>query len=86
MKMSPATLKGWQKRFFILKDNKLKYWKNIQDCQIGKNAQGIILFDFVSAVVVKNEKTELGFDLKLNGCKRVFQFKASTQEDFNNWI
>ena len=78
MKMSPATLKGWQKRFFVLKDNKLKYWKSKDDCKTGKNAQGIILFDFVNAIIEKNEKLEFGFDLKLNGCKRVFHLKATT--------
>lgn len=82
MKMSPAALKGWQKRYFVLKDNKLKYWKSKDDCQNGKNAQGILLFDFVNAVFERNDKIDLGFDLKLNGCKRVFQLKASTQEDF----
>ena len=41
-KYSPAFLVGWQRRFFVLKDGKLKYYKDKSDLSV---PQGVINFD-----------------------------------------
>ena len=30
-KLSPSSLKGWQKRYFVMYENKLKYYKDQSD-------------------------------------------------------
>ena len=57
MKLSPSTLKGWQKRFFMLSDNRIRYWKEQADYMAQKNPKGIILMDRVRIdLTIQSEK------------------------------
>lgn len=53
-KLSPSMLKGWQNRYFVLTEKKLKYfateenWKN-KDCP-----KGVIRFDTVHVTLTTN--------------------------------
>jgi hypothetical protein len=50
-KKSPSMLKGWQARFVLLKDKKLRYYKK----EGAKFAKGCINFEFYEVIVEKNE-------------------------------
>ena len=83
-KLSPASLKGWQKRYFVAQGRKLKYWKSSKEYGRRRHPKGIIDFDRVHCNLEADPKT-FQFDLHLLGCKRVFSLKARNQTDFENW-
>eukprot|EP00356_Strombidium_inclinatum_P008581 CAMPEP_0170499936 /NCGR_PEP_ID=MMETSP0208-20121228/33126_1 /TAXON_ID=197538 /ORGANISM="Strombidium inclinatum, Strain S3" /LENGTH=133 /DNA_ID=CAMNT_0010777729 /DNA_START=189 /DNA_END=590 /DNA_ORIENTATION=+ len=83
-KLSPSTLKGWQRRYFLLTPDSLKYWKNKGDCFTGKPAKGTIQFDKVKVAIKLNGSKS--FDLTLAGCKRVFRLKECSKGECGEWI
>ena len=63
-KFSPALLKGWQRRYVILKDHKLKYYLDFEEQHL-QAPQGVINFDnFQCSVEPVNQKC---FNLKMEG-------------------
>lgn len=46
-KLSPKSMVGWQKRYFVLFQHKLKYWKNLNEFMHKKHPKGIL--DFTKA-------------------------------------
>ena len=50
-KWSPAFLVGWQKRFLIVKDRKLKYYKSESPEDL-MAPQGVLNFDFFNCEIV----------------------------------
>ena len=62
-KKSPSMLKGWQSRFVLLKDKKLRYYKK----EGAKFAKGCINFEFYEVSIKRNEKDLCCFNLQIVG-------------------
>ena len=73
-KNSPSMFKGWQERYFVLKDRKIKWYKNKES----KTPLGVLNFDFYKCDCDPVKDDPLCFDLKLYGTDRVFKMKAAT--------
>ena len=84
-KLSPNTFRGWQRRYFVLSNTTLKYYKSLKHCLDGKHPKGVISFQHIK-VDLKREKKERQFSLTLQGCKRVFYFRAVKASDYELWV
>lgn len=86
MKYSPSIWAGWQKRYFVLKDRKLKYFKS-NDPDHMKVPLGVINFDhFRCWCEPLEEDQKFKFKIEMEGVdRRKFQFKAYSQQDNMNW-
>ena len=62
-KKSPSMLKGWQNRFILLKDKKLRYYKK----EGAKFAKGCINFEFYEVNIQISEKDPKIFSLQIVG-------------------
>lgn len=77
-KKSPAKLKGWQRRWFVLEDNKLMYFKEDSE----KELKGAFHMTKVC-------NAELG---SIDGCfavrmeKRVMELRAESRKDAQAWV
>jgi hypothetical protein len=71
LKKSPALLKVWQKRYFVLNLKTLKYYKNESDYLNKLKPKGTINFNQISAEYAVKD-TQLKIDLKIKGETRVF--------------
>ncbi|CAI2368613.1 unnamed protein product [Moneuplotes crassus] len=74
-------MKGWQRRFVVLSDSRLRYYKKLND----PRPVGIINLSLVDATLEISDKKKLRFGICVKGCKRIFRFKARTQEERNQW-
>jgi hypothetical protein len=82
-KKSPSMLKGWQQRFVVLKDKKLRYYKN----ENSKFAKGCINFEFYEVTIKRSQKDPLCIKLFITGVnERRFQFKAATVDSATAWL
>lgn len=78
-KKSPSIFQGWQKRYVILKDKKLKYFLE----EGAKYPQGVINFDLFMCELKSGEPNE--FSIKFTGIDRLFEFQAKDEIEANNW-
>ena len=63
MKYSPSFLKGWQKRYVILKDKRLYYKKTKEQ----PYPNGVVNFDHFQCFLLTNSKDPLQFQIKVEG-------------------
>ncbi len=77
LKSSPSFFKGWQDRFLVVRDRKLKYFKNEQSLV----PSGVINFDLFKCFVQENEKDPCVFRVGIEGVDRIFDFKAASTQD-----
>lgn len=86
MKYSPSIWAGWQKRYFVLKDRKLKYFKS-NSSEHMKVPLGVINFDhFRCWCEPMVEDKNLQFSIGITGVdKRQFIFKAATESESMAW-
>ena len=86
MKYSPSMWAGWQKRYVVLKERKLKYFKSNskQDLAV---PLGVINFDhFRCWCEPMEEAKKTQFQIEIVGLdKRQFQFKAYQQKESTEW-
>ena len=81
-KLSPAFLTGWQDRYIVLKDKKLKYYKS----QNSRYASGVLNFDHFETTIEKTAKEPTKFKINISGVSnRTFEFKAATNEKAQEW-
>jgi len=80
-KKSTNLLKVWQRRYFVLRDKKLYYYPN----ESKDLMSGCVDFDLIS---IKLEKGKDEKHLKITpiGGRRVFYFKAETDEEGKKWF
>lgn len=81
LKYSPSWFSGWQERYFVLDNKKIKWFKNVND----KIPQGVLNFDFYKCIVQTVPGKKRCFNLTLNGNDRVFQIKAHSEDDSMEW-
>lgn len=82
-KLSPNNLIGWQKRYFVLVDDKLKYFKNEKEFREKVHPKGILDF---SRIKLKIESPKTNHILiHILGCERVFHLKLADQAQFDIW-
>ena len=85
-KKSPSLFVGWQERYAILKERKLKYFKSnsAEDLAV---PQGVLNFDHFNCTVEKcDDKDGILFNIHIMGIDdRTFQFKAQNKQDAINW-
>lgn len=74
-KLSPSKVIGWQKRYFVLFDWTLKYYKNESEFVKKKPPKGIIDFSRLDVCIDKEKNQQL--NLHIEGCNRIFQLKVS---------
>ena len=74
----------WQKRYFVLYDTALKYWKKEKDFNSNMHPKGIINFNRI--LVNLDLQKDLKFDMHLMGCSRVFSLKGIDDATFENWV
>jgi len=77
-------MKGWQKRYFVLRQNRIEYFQTEKDFDLGIHPKGIIQFDSVR--VILTEQKNLEFSLSLQGSSRVFRLKCKRKEEYDCWI
>jgi hypothetical protein len=76
-KLSPALFAGWQDRYVVLKDKKLK-WFTKEDA---KFANGILNFDHFEATIEQCEKDLTCFKISITGISdRTFDFRAISEK------
>ncbi|KAL1115010.1 hypothetical protein AAG570_007833 [Ranatra chinensis] len=71
---------GWQRRFIILKDGTLSYYKN--ESETGYGCRGAI--SLFKATIKPHEFDECRFDVSVNDC--VWYLRAETPEDKQLWV
>lgn len=82
-KKSPTLLVGWQERYWVLKDRKLKYYKS-KSKEDQAIPQGVFNFDHF--LVTVEETGDSHFDLTILGIEdRVFHLKTKTSEAAKEW-
>mmetsp|Transcript_23076 Transcript_23076/g.35727 ORF Transcript_23076/g.35727 Transcript_23076/m.35727 type:complete len:193 (-) Transcript_23076:616-1194(-) len=83
-KQQPDFFKSWQRRFFVLSQRMLKYYKNEQDHLNNLPPKGILNFEMVR---VDMEFLDLNcrINLKIAGSKRVFNLRCASEEDYQVW-
>lgn len=80
-KRSANFFKGWQKRYVVLRRNRILYYKH-HTCL---HPVGIVNLSLVNATVETYQKHKLKFSIWIDGWKRKFKFKAKSEEDKNRW-
>ena len=81
-KKSPSLVKGWQKRYFVLSDKKLFYYKNEKRNKL----LGVINFDQVAVEVqLKPQENPTQVVIIPMRHKRKFKLKSKTPEDLQTW-
>ena len=83
LKKSPSIFAGWQNRYFILQNNKLKYFLS---SSTDAGPRGVICFDKVHTTVEEVNKDEFKFDITIKGLTRVFNLKAPDKKAYDMWI
>lgn len=71
---------GWQKRFIVLKDGTLSYYKSQEEQGFG--CRGAL--SLCKAVIKPHEFDECRFDVSVNDC--VWYLRADTPEDKQHWV
>lgn len=71
---------GWQKRFIVLKDGTLSYYKSREEQGFGCRG-ALSLF---KATIKPHEFDECRFDVSVNDC--VWYLRAETSEDKQHWV
>mmetsp|Transcript_2852 Transcript_2852/g.4862 ORF Transcript_2852/g.4862 Transcript_2852/m.4862 type:complete len:162 (+) Transcript_2852:286-771(+) len=82
-KQSPSFHKLWQKRYFVLSNRLLKYYKSQQDFEAKKPPKGVINFQQVWVDVEFRDQSKI--DLKIVGSNRVFNLRCAEKRDFDTW-
>ena len=81
-KLPPSFFTGWQDRYVILKDKKLKYLTK----ESAKFASGVLNFDHFETTIERSEKDQTKFKLNISGISdRTFEFKAENAEKCKEW-
>lgn len=81
-KKSPSIFRSWQKRYFILYNKKLKYYKNTKEGRY----LGIINFDLVSVQVESIPRDNpINIVISLAGHSREFILRAIDSSDAREW-
>ena len=81
-KKSPSIFKSWQRRYFILYNKKLKYYKNAKEGRY----LGIIDFDLVSVQVESvPRENPTNVVLSVAGHRRQFVLRGSCTNDVREW-
>lgn len=83
-KQSPSFHKMWQKRYFVLKNRMLFYYKSKADYESQKTCKGVLNFQQICVKAVYNAN-ELKVQLALLGSKRCFALKFQNQAEFEIW-
>lgn len=83
-KRSPGLLQLWQKRFFVLDQKVLKYYKSETDYKNNVVPKGVLNFQQIW-VEPKFQDSKMFINLILIGFKRQFYLKASKKEDYDTW-
>lgn len=83
-KQSPSLLKRWQKRYFVLEQKVIKYYKSDQDYYLKKPPKGVI-----NLMQIWVDPTfmdlQLKIDLRLMGSNRVFNLRFQDEKSFKEW-
>lgn len=83
-KQQPNFLKRWQKRYFILENKMLKYYKNEAEYKANSMPKGVLNFHQIWIEPSFNDK-KLKIDLHIKGTTRIFNLRVSKSEEFNIW-
>lgn len=83
-KQSPSFHKMWQKRYFVLKNRMLFYYKSKADYDQQKTCKGVINFQQIGVDATHNAN-ELKIRLTLHGSRRSFDLKFPNHDDFAYW-
>lgn len=78
-KKSPSYFSGWQERYVILKDKKLKYFTH----EGARFPQGVLNFDLFSCELINSAPKQ--FAIKMAGADRLFEFQAFDEIEANDW-
>ena len=79
-KYSPSMFAGWQRRYVIIKNRKLKYYTSDKEKDL-KIPLGILNFDHLNCKVSKIDQNSNCFNVQIIGIEnRIFQFRAATSE------
>ena len=86
-KKSPSVLAGWQDRFLVLEDGKLRWFKSNQEKDLAVPEGVINMEHFEIILEIPNDNPDgLHFNLRFNGIgERIFEFRAKTREDAEEW-
>ena len=87
-KLSPRAkrgrgVKGWQKRYFVLKNCILYYYKN-EPMTPDETPQGEIRMDQLKSLTLADSNGSLGMKLAVAG--RVYYLMAESEEDLRTWV
>jgi len=74
-KLSPSLFTGWQDRYIVLKDKKMKYFTT----KNAKFASGVLNFDHFDTKIEKCDK-KTKFNMNITGIDRTFEFKAENEK------
>jgi len=86
-KKSPAMFVGWQDRFVVLEDRKLRWFKSNQGKDLAV-PEGVINMEHFEIIleIPNDNQGGLHFNLRFNGIdQRIFEFRAKTREDAEEW-
>jgi len=83
-KQSPSLLKRWQKRYFVLSNKVLKYFKTEQDYLQLKPPKGVLNFQQIW-IEPEFKDLQMKIFLKLMGSNRVFNLRCQSQDEFEVW-
>lgn len=83
-KQSPSFHKRWQKRYFVLDNRVLKYYKLQSDFLNAKPPKGVLNFQQIH-VEPGFKDLQFKIDLLIMGSTRVFNLKCSDQDSFEVW-
>lgn len=84
-KQSPSWFAGWQDRYFVLKDRKLKYYKSNSPKDM-EAPLGVLNFDHFMYCVDGHPSKPLQFKVKIMGVQdRVFEFRTKTEGEAKAW-
>ena len=83
-KRQPNFLKTWQKRYWVLENRMLKYYRQDQDYLNQLPPKGVINFEQVSVDYEFIDK-EQKINLRIKGCDRVFLLRVQNNQHYNQW-
>lgn len=82
-KWSPSFFKGWQKRYIVLHEGTLKYFKEESNGE--QVCCGTLNFELYMCLVTQNPSKKNQFMLTFNGNEREFEFRAKSAEEADSW-
>ena len=83
-KQQPNFLKSWQRRFWVLENRMLKYYKNDSDYLNKLPPKGVINFEQVSVDLHFTDDLKK-INLLIKGCTRTFFLRCSDPDHYKIW-